>query len=435
MSDPFDIDAPAAAPIRDLVYDPAEYDGFRPEPWQAPAEVAEDPASGQPAPVAGTEAEHQYFPIDNLPEELPSYGGEEYVHDDELPWDSSGVEAADYRDFRPGTRDIDVYWSWVSSIDVAAVEQHADYWRRVSSMLAGTSDLLRARRDALDGAWTGEAAAAFLERVGAARYSMDDWARAATNNAGMLDRVAQDVQLTKDTLGTLWSHYRSMQAHWQTWPRSPMVVYHPEHPDWQADFGRIIAPPELQEPGAAQGRSDLYEVTSTDDIAGLYHNHAASAVELLTDTYVGNHFVIDQPREFQGSTSVSAHGTPGAAPPGAAQSSYSMLLPASGSGEDPAPPHGGVDFGGLIARYAAGLAPPAGPGPGFATGGQLAGMVAAPPAAVPSAGLPPVAAPPGATPALAGGAPPGPLPPPGAAGLGSAGRPGTAPLPGARPAG
>ncbi|MGH3680475.1 MAG: WXG100 family type VII secretion target, partial [Natronosporangium sp.] len=314
MSDPLDLDAPEAAPLRDLVYDPAEYDGFRPEPWQAPAEVAADPAAGQPVPVAGTEAEHQYFPIDNLPDEPPSYGDGEYVHDDGLPWDSSGVEPADYHDFQPGTRDIDVYWQWVSSIDVSTVERHADFWRRVSGMLQGTSDLLKARRDALDGSWTGEAAAAFLERVGAARYSMDDWTRAATNNAGMLDRVAQDVQFAKDNLGTLWSHYRSMLDSWQSWPSSPMVVYHPEHPDWQADSGRVVAPPELQEPGAAQGRPDLYPVTSADDIAGLYHNHAANAIQLLTDNYVSNHFEIDQPREFQGSTGVTGLGPDGATP-------------------------------------------------------------------------------------------------------------------------
>jgi len=118
-------------------------------------------------------------------------------HDTYVP--EGRVHALNATDFSDADRvaHIRVLWPMVQGLDPAKIADLAQSWRTLSSQLATAKAGVDRAGGRLAPQWTGRASRAFLERVGAALYSLDHWIEAAAANAATIDRLAEDVRTTQ----------------------------------------------------------------------------------------------------------------------------------------------------------------------------------------------------------------------------------------------
>jgi hypothetical protein len=334
-------------------YDPAAYFGYQPPQWQAPAERHDN---GDP--VTGTEAEHQELTITDRPPEAVDSGARDYVYDPASQdsdlvwvegtdpetgewvepeethyehegevWTPRGVDEQAYHVWDPTSRNIEVFWRWVSNMSNEATYEHSTYWRRVNTILGAASDTLRARGEALASTWQGEAANAFLKQIGGTLYSLDEWSDLTSDSAWRLSLLGDTIGSAQDRLGRLYNYYWATVELFHGWWLSPamedwrdhvgmdgrMPIYNPQRLDWDpgdgqsVDVSRIIPFDRLEqvEPGDVIADAGLdgevVLVEGREEIQRVYHDKAADIIQELGDSYVNaNYYGFAEGREFQG---------------------------------------------------------------------------------------------------------------------------------------
>jgi uncharacterized protein YukE len=389
-----------------------------------PDETVTNPYSGDQQSTPGTETGDQYAPIDNLPDAPPPVEVTRYVN---VP--SPAPHEADY-EAHTDRHNIDVYARWIYGINKESIRGHATHWRHLSQLLQDATEQLQRRRDALAQAWGGDAAAVFLREVDGAKTSTSEWSGGATNNAALLDGLAEDVDFSQEHMGIFYRHYSDMLTAWRGRSEDQMLIRDPAAPGWTAQepvlaggdtaitnpligaisdpIGTITGNREVT-PGPGELLVSGSKEAGERLIQQRYQEHAANIVKLMANSYVDRHYYVDQPRRYQGPTVLAAD--EGVVGPGPVGGNYQGTPPSPGAvyppsfpppgfgGFQPAPPGGGG--GGELQ-----LLPPVGPQPPLPPpppGGVLPPPGAPPPPFAPPVIPPPVGAPP----------PPGaPLPPP-----------------------
>lgn len=92
---------------------------------------------------------------------------------------------------------IRVLWPMIQGLDATKIADLAQSWRTLSAQLTSARGGLDRAGGRLAPHWTGTASRAFLERVGGALFSLDQWIDAATTNAATIGRLADDVRATQ----------------------------------------------------------------------------------------------------------------------------------------------------------------------------------------------------------------------------------------------
>ena len=92
---------------------------------------------------------------------------------------------------------IRALWPMIQGLDAVKITGLAQSWRTLSTQLTTAKGGLDRAGGRLAPQWTGTASGAFLERVGGALYSLDQWIDAASTNAATIDRLANDVRTTQ----------------------------------------------------------------------------------------------------------------------------------------------------------------------------------------------------------------------------------------------
>src|SRR5262245_18427013 len=122
------------------------------------------------------------------PPALPSYIARYY---DYVGGETTEYEPTPWGDFN--TINIDTLWAAIQQDSDEETRGVAEMWRRIAALLETTRSNIERYATALQGAWSGAASEAFLRRVGAALYSLDEWQRAASTNESTLNAVADKI--------------------------------------------------------------------------------------------------------------------------------------------------------------------------------------------------------------------------------------------------
>ncbi|GAB1640888.1 hypothetical protein [Krasilnikovia sp. MM14-A1259] len=305
-----------------------------------------------------------------------------------------------------GGKSVEEMWEMVRKESDERAFALASMWNRTSSLLQATRDNLHRHAAALRTKWSGDAGDVFMEKVGMALYSLDEWKKVADDNARGLEAVGNKISNTQLELKPLWEEYLAKQASEKK----------------KSD--------EHDKEGFFEKAGDFLAGVDTDgmtheEVHDEYKPQFIAKVKPLAETYI-DVFISDISRgvKYRGPINAvvntkaqvphpSQPAPPGAPPPGARGAAPNRPT-LSGGGNQPAPPPGAPP-GAPPAPPGATTPPPA----NLPTGVTLAGGTAAPPA-------PPVATPPPAPPTVAPG--PAPTPPP-ATGVPAnfSGRPGVPP--------
>ncbi|SHN03429.1 WXG100 family type VII secretion target [Cryptosporangium aurantiacum] len=107
---------------------------------------------------------------------------------------------------------IRVLWPMIQGLDPVRIGDLAQNWRKLSAQLTTARSNLGRNGNLLEPRWTGEASRAFMERVGAALYSLDQWIEAATTNAATIDRLATDIRTTQPKVERIYNDWLTESA-------------------------------------------------------------------------------------------------------------------------------------------------------------------------------------------------------------------------------
>lgn len=271
-------------------------------------------------------------------------------------------------------RKVEEMWTWIQNSSDEKAMALAEMWHRASRLLESTRENLKKHGDALAAKWKSPAGEMFMEKVGAALHSFDEWKDVADRNASGLEQVARKIAKAQQDFRPLWIQYQKKQKEEQDDSKTFIL-------GWFAD--------------------------SHDDVEKEYHqralNIAKPLAELYIDVYLSN---ISRGGKYKGPTNavvtnpnnVPRPSTP-PAPPGAPPAGHSGgsrgPAPTAPSGQHGAPP-----------PAPNGEKPPTpnGPPQGLILSGGPAAPPTAPPGAPPTAppvGTPPTGGPP-STPGMPG---------------------------------
>ncbi|WP_305789932.1 hypothetical protein [Symbioplanes lichenis] len=301
---------------------------------------------------------------------IPGYAG---AADDYKP--TSGTPTP-YQATDWGSKSIDELWEMVRKESDERAFALAAMWRRASTLLNTTRLNLQRHADAMAARWDSDAGRVFMQKVGAAMASLDEWQEVADNNASGLEQVGAKIAQTQREMKTIYENYLADQAA-EKKKRDEETVLGKINPfgDNPKSFNEV-------RDGAKAG--------------------ALAVVKPLADTFMDAYFEkIGRGSTYQGPTDSAVYTPtmPGGTRPVAPGAPGAPGIP--GGGAPAAPPAGGPG-----APPTAPTTPGAGPAPGT------------PPVTPPSAGpaAPPPGAPPGTPPTppgvdLAGGAAPTAPPP------------------------
>ncbi len=128
-----------------------------------------------------TDSYYGYTPV-SLPYEVAQY--DDYAAGSPTP----DYTPTDWNNY--DRTNIDSMWEWIQPESNERVTAVADMWRRVVTLLDLTASNLRMYADALSAKWNSDAGKMFMQQVGKALYSMDQWREVAMNNASGLDLIA-----------------------------------------------------------------------------------------------------------------------------------------------------------------------------------------------------------------------------------------------------
>jgi hypothetical protein len=143
---------------------------------------------------------------------------DEYYGYTATPLPSSIAQYDDYTvsmgivDYQPTAWDdekttIDMMWPWIKMDSDARATALADMWRRVHTLLDNTGAHLRRYTDALAENWKSDASKVFLERVGAALHSIEEWKQVANTNATGLDVLASTISYNQSNAKRVYLEY------------------------------------------------------------------------------------------------------------------------------------------------------------------------------------------------------------------------------------
>ncbi len=417
------------------------------------------------------EADFQYAPVQQSGTGMERVGRDLGWSDESTQWDP-----------RSPTCNIEVFYRWVANMSDERTTALAQAWTRASELLGQTSVNLRRTAETLAANWQSPAATAFLEQVGAALTSLDDWRYATQDNASGLRAIAEQIMLSQINLSRSYRNYiarAEVLANWLCdyeglWDRPPeypireqeltsirraasdlaQEEFHPEAKGYTKAIADVYT--EVQFTRLGQGRRYEAQILPLD-IAGMRMQDAMRHVfeemqrrnaAMMANLYGPSAFVAPEPAALPPPQFVAP--TPPVATTGAPPS---VPVPALANPTTVGPGNGnfatggwvgvaGMELAGAIVPPVAPALPPPPPAPPTLVGppaapppGLLPAFPALPPVPGRTVGGPPP--PRGAGPALPGAtAPPGPPPPPSIPGAprSASGR-GAATAPPARPAG
>ncbi|TQS43810.1 WXG100 family type VII secretion target [Cryptosporangium phraense] len=299
---------------------------------------------------------------------------------------------------------IRALWPMIAGLDPEKIAKLAQSWRTLSTQLTAAKNGLSRHGGKLAPEWTGEAASAFLERVGGSLYSLDQWIEAATKNAATIDRLASDIRTTKPKVEKLYKDWlaesKTEKAKRDADKKS--FIQPNDKDDWIGFLGKHhIIPGSLGDKAYAATRDSI----SQEEIDQKYTRQALPLVQGLANHFTGAASTgVSLPGKFKGPTTFRTV-DPGSLGP-------KPSAPGAGPGAPPPVPGGAVPAAPPPVAAAAPPAPPPVTKPGTPPAKppiQLAGAPPAPPPAVLPAPTPVL--PPGTPPVAPG---PLPLPPPSA---------------------
>ncbi|MFI5955628.1 hypothetical protein [Cryptosporangium sp. NPDC051539] len=302
---------------------------------------------------------------------------------------------------------IRALWPMIAGLDPEKIAKLAQSWRTLSTQLTAAKNNLSRHGGRLAPEWTGDAANAFLERVGGSLYSLDQWIEAATKNAATIDRIANDIRTTKPKVQKLYNDWLA-ESKTEKAKRDADKTSSNQSQDSNDIIGFLgkhhVIPGSLGDKAYKWAR----DAVPQEEIDQKYTQQALPMVKNLA-----NHFTsaastgVSLPGKFKGPTTFKVvQPSYGGPKPGA---------PGAGPGAPPPVPGGTAPAAPPPVAAVAPPPPPLPPAaklPGTPPGPppvQLAGAPPAPPAVLPAPAPPPVA-PPG-TPPIAPGPLPAPLPP------------------------
>ncbi len=88
----------------------------------------------------------------------------------------------------------------------------AQLWRDISALLEHTRANVQSHAEALALKWKSPAATSFLTHVGAGLYSLDEWKKAADENASALGTISVQVSQTQTEVKKIWDDYKAKEA-------------------------------------------------------------------------------------------------------------------------------------------------------------------------------------------------------------------------------
>lgn len=103
-------------------------------------------------------------------------------------------------------------WNWVQKESDERAYALAEMWRRTSVLLQSTRENLQRHADALNDKWRSPAGQLFMERVGSALHSLDEWKRIADDNQTGLEQLGNKIQQAQRALKPLWEEYLRADA-------------------------------------------------------------------------------------------------------------------------------------------------------------------------------------------------------------------------------
>ncbi|MET8148620.1 hypothetical protein ACIBSW_35310 [Actinoplanes sp. NPDC049668] len=302
---------------------------------------------------------------------------------------------------------IEEMWEMVRKESDERAFALAAMWNRTSSLLEATRGNLQRHADALRAKWSSAAGDIFMQKVGAALYSIDEWKKIADDNARGLEQIGNKISNTQRDLKPLWEEYLAKQASEGKKRADDEGFQGSDLIDWL--------------PGV-----DGNDGKSHEDVHNEYKQRFLDKVKPLAETYIDVYISnISRAGKYKGPTNAvvanpgqvptpSRPAPPGAPPPGARGAAPNRPTLPGGAQPPPPPATPGTGPG----------APPAGLPDGLSLAG---GAVAAP--------APPAPTAPSVSPGPAPTPPPTPAVP-----AGFSGRPGVPPTgpapgrPGAGPA-
>ncbi|MFB9322577.1 WXG100 family type VII secretion target, partial [Cryptosporangium minutisporangium] len=250
-------------------------------------------------------------------------------------WDPTSVRVAEHDTYVPEGRThllrttdfndaekvahIRVLWPMIQGLDPVRIGNLAQHWRKLSTQLTTARNNLGRNGTRLQPQWTGEASRAFLERVGAALYSLDQWIEAAATNAATIDRLADDVRATQPKVQRIYNDWLAESATEKT-KRDADAKAITLTQDGNDFFGFLSKYDIVRDGGA------LYrwarESVPQDEIDQKYTALALPLVKNLADHFASAAATgLDLPGRFKGPTTVKLvqpafGGAPPGSPPG-----------------------------------------------------------------------------------------------------------------------
>ena len=118
---------------------------------------------------------------------------------------------------KDNTQDVDnammnTLWLIVADESDELTATTAQLWRDISALLEATRSNMKAHAEALAEKWRSPAAESFLRHVGAGLYSLDEWKKAADENAAALSAISGQVSRTQTEVKQIWEDYKVREA-------------------------------------------------------------------------------------------------------------------------------------------------------------------------------------------------------------------------------
>lgn len=107
---------------------------------------------------------------------------------------------------------MDKLWLIVAKESDELTASTARLWRDISSLLEHTRMNVKAHAEALAEKWKSPAAESFLLHVGAGLYSLEEWKKAADENASALSAISGQVATTQTEVKKIWDDYKVREA-------------------------------------------------------------------------------------------------------------------------------------------------------------------------------------------------------------------------------
>ncbi|SCL56791.1 hypothetical protein GA0070606_2663 [Micromonospora citrea] len=218
------------------------------------------------------------------PPYIPSYAG---VVDDYAAERSAQAEPYEPTNWDGVT--IEQMWEYARKESDERTVALAETWRRTSSLLQTTRENLKRHADALDAKWRSPAGRVFMEKVGAALHSLDEWKSVADKSASGLEQLADKIEKTQRDMRELWLEYKAEQEHQAKKAKD----------DEGVQFGDLFG---------------INNAKSYEDVQKEFHERAKNIVKPLADLYIDVYISnITRGGMYKGPTNAVVH-TPSLAP-------------------------------------------------------------------------------------------------------------------------